>query len=73
MRDWRGWPPGPRSMRSASPLIGFSYGGMVSVYAAHEQVARAFSRPGLRFAGHAAFYAPCIAQFEDKQTTGSRC
>lgn len=51
-------------------LVGFSYGGMVSVYAAHEQVARAFSRPGLRFAGHAAFYAPCIARFEDNRTTG---
>jgi dienelactone hydrolase len=51
-------------------LVGFSYGGMVSVYAAHEQVARAFARPGLRFAGHAAYYAPCIAQFEDRQTTG---
>jgi dienelactone hydrolase len=51
-------------------LIGFSYGGMVSVYAAHEQVARTFAPPGLRFAAHAAFYAPCIAQFEDRQTTG---
>jgi dienelactone hydrolase len=51
-------------------LIGFSYGGMVSVYAAHEQVARTFAPPNLRFAGHAAFYAPCIARFEDRQTTG---
>ena len=51
-------------------LLGFSYGGMVSVYAAHEQVARTFAPSGLRFAGHAAFYAPCIAQFEDQRTTG---
>jgi dienelactone hydrolase len=51
-------------------LVGFSYGGMVSVYAAHEQVAQTFAPPGLRFAGHAAYYAPCIAWFEDRQTTG---
>lgn len=51
-------------------LLGFSYGGMVSVYSAYEQVARAFAPPDLRFAGHAAYYAPCIAQFEDRRTTG---
>lgn len=51
-------------------LVGFSYGGMASLYAAYEQVARAFSAPELRFAGHAAFYPPCIAQFEDGRTTG---
>jgi dienelactone hydrolase len=51
-------------------LLGFSYGGMVSVYAAYEQVARAFAPPDLRFAGHAGYYAPCIAQFEDRRATG---
>jgi dienelactone hydrolase len=51
-------------------LIGFSYGGMASLYAAYEQVAEAFAPAGLRFAGHAAFYPPCIAQFEDRRTTG---
>ncbi len=60
----------PEIDRQRVALIGFSYGGLASVYAAHEQVARAFAPPGLRFAGHAAFYAPCIAQFEDRQTTG---
>ncbi|HEX2114911.1 MAG TPA: dienelactone hydrolase family protein [Alphaproteobacteria bacterium] len=51
-------------------LLGFSYGGMVSLYSAYEQAASAFAPPGLRFAGHAAYYAPCIAQFEDRRTTG---
>lgn len=51
-------------------LVGFSYGGMAALYAAQEQVARVFAPDELRFAGHAAFYAPCIAQFEEKRTTG---
>jgi dienelactone hydrolase len=51
-------------------LVGFSYGGMASLYAAYEQVARAFAPPDLRFAGHVAFYPPCIAQFENRRTTG---
>jgi dienelactone hydrolase len=43
---------------------------MAALYAAQEQVARVFAPDELRFAGHAAFYAPCIAQFEEKRTTG---
>jgi dienelactone hydrolase len=51
-------------------VVGFSYGGMASLYAAYEQVAARFAPSGLRFAGHAAFYPPCIAEFEDRRTTG---
>jgi dienelactone hydrolase len=51
-------------------VVGFSYGGMASLYAAYEQVATSFSPSGLRFAGHAAFYPPCIAEFENRRTTG---
>lgn len=51
-------------------VVGFSYGGMASLYAAYEQVAAPFSPSGLRFAGHAAFYPPCIAEFENRRTTG---
>lgn len=57
-------------------LIGFSYGGMVSLYAAHRQVATAYRRyfemvhlPPLR--AHVAFYAPCIARFEDTRASGA--
>lgn len=56
-------------------LIGFSYGGMVTLYAAHEQVAELydelFDLGGRRFAAHAAYYAPCIAWFEDTRATGA--
>jgi dienelactone hydrolase len=52
-------------------LMGFSYGGMVAIYAAYRQTAMLFAPDGSRFAGHVAFYAPCIARFEDGRTTGA--
>ncbi len=52
-------------------LIGFSYGGMVATYAAYEQVAERFLPEGPRFAAHVAFYAPCIAEFQDNRATGA--
>ena len=52
-------------------LIGFSYGGMAAMYAAYAQVAERYAGSGLRFAAHVAYYAPCIADFEDDRTTGA--
>ncbi|MFC3225863.1 dienelactone hydrolase family protein [Marinibaculum pumilum] len=53
-------------------LIGFSYGAMSTVFAAYDQVADLFAGPGdPRFAGHIAFYGPCIARFRDARTTGA--
>lgn len=52
-------------------LIGFSYGGMATVFGAYEQVARQLAPDGLRFAAHVAFYAPCIGRFADNRTTGA--
>lgn len=52
-------------------LVGFSYGGMVATYAAYAQVAERFAPDGRRFAAHVAFYAPCIAEFEDNRATGA--
>ncbi|MDA0702833.1 MAG: dienelactone hydrolase family protein [Proteobacteria bacterium] len=52
-------------------LIGFSYGGMATTYAAQEQVAETLSPNGLRFAAHVAYYAPCIARFADRRATGA--
>lgn len=52
-------------------LIGFSYGGMVTTYAAYAQVAKAYAPDGRRFAAHVAYYAPCIAEFEDTRATGA--
>lgn len=54
---------------------GFSYGAMASVFAANAGVAERFAekyRLGpTRFAGHVAFYGPCITSFEDNRTTGA--
>ena len=52
-------------------LIGFSYGGMVATYAAYAQVAERYAPEGPRFAAHVAFYAPCIAEFQDSRATGA--
>jgi dienelactone hydrolase len=52
-------------------LIGFSYGGMASIYAISLPLAERLAPGGERFAGHVAFYAPCIARFEDLRTTGA--
>ena len=52
-------------------LAGFSYGGMATEYAMYSQLADRLSPDGLRFAGHVAYYAPCIARFADSRTTGA--
>ena len=57
-------------------LTGFSYGAMATMYALYAQVADKLGPPlangeRLRFAGHAAFYGPCIARFDDSRTTGA--
>src|SRR5262245_20287136 len=52
-------------------LIGFSYGGMASTYAVQALVADRLAPPGLRFAAHVSYYAPCIARFADRRTTGA--
>lgn len=52
-------------------LIGFSYGGMATTYAAHAQVAEAYAPDGSRFAAHVAYYAPCIARFAETRATGA--
>lgn len=51
-------------------LVGFSYGAMASMYAMNARIAAQLGR-GLAFAGHVAFYGPCIARFSDPRTTGA--
>ena len=53
-------------------LVGFSYGGMAAEYALQRTVADRFVPPsGPHFVGHVAYYAPCIARFADRRTTGA--
>ena len=52
-------------------LTGFSYGAMAATYGVYAQLADRLVPAGLRFAGHVAFYGPCIARFEDSRTTGA--
>ena len=57
-------------------LTGFSYGAMATTYALYAQIADRLAPPQangdrLRFAGHVAFYGPCIARFADSRTTGA--
>ncbi len=51
-------------------LVGFSYGAMASMYAMNGRVAAQLGK-GMKFAGHVAFYGPCIARFSDSRTTGA--
>ncbi|HEX6441307.1 MAG TPA: dienelactone hydrolase family protein [Stellaceae bacterium] len=57
-------------------LTGFSYGAMATMYALYAQIGDKLAAPQgngerLRFAGHVAFYGPCIARFADSRTTGA--
>ena len=61
----------PEIDRQQVVLAGFSYGGMATMYALYAQMADRFVPPDLRFAGHVAFYGPCIARFDDSRTTGA--
>lgn len=51
-------------------VMGFSYGGMAAAYMLDRRISEKLGR-GLRFAGHIAFYAPCIARFAKPRTTGA--
>ncbi len=52
-------------------VMGFSYGGMAAVLAAHEPVAAAFAIGGRRFVAHIGLYGPCLARFDDRRATGA--
>ena len=52
-------------------LLGFSYGAMAAMYGVPAVVAERLAPGGERFAGHVAFYGPCVARFDDVRTTGA--
>jgi dienelactone hydrolase len=61
----------PEIDRHRIVLTGFSYGAMAAMYGLYAQIADRLAPDGLRFAGHVAFYGPCIARFADSRTTGA--
>ena len=52
-------------------VMGYSMGGISSLMAAYDSVARHASFSNRRFALHVAFYAPCIVRVADIKTTGA--
>jgi dienelactone hydrolase len=62
----------PEVDRGNISILGFSYGGMISVLAAYEQVRKRFCRErDLRFASHVSYYGCSIPRFDDPTTTGA--
>ena len=51
--------------------IGFSYGGMIAVLTAYEQIRRHFVETDDRFAAHVSYYGPTVPRLEDYTTTGA--
>lgn len=61
----------PDVVASDIGLLGFSYGGMISVMAAYRQIASLFLPEALRFSRHVAFYGCSIPRLDDPATTGA--
>lgn len=56
----------------AVAIIGFSWGGMVTLLSVYEQVRRTYLRQRpLRFAGHVSYYGCSVPRLEDPTTTGA--
>lgn len=53
-------------------VMGFSYGGMISVLCAYEQIRRAFAvAPDDAFAAHASYYGCSVPRLDDPTATGA--
>lgn len=51
--------------------IGFSYGGMISILTAYEQLRRTFVPGPEKFAAHVSYYGPTVPRLVDYRTTGA--
>ncbi|MEM8856183.1 MAG: dienelactone hydrolase family protein, partial [Pseudomonadota bacterium] len=51
--------------------IGFSYGGMIAILTAYEQLRTHFVDGQERFATHVSYYGPTVPRLEDYRTTGA--
>ena len=52
-------------------IAGFSYGGMITVLSAYDQIARLYRPDGLKFAGHISYYGSSIPRLDDPTATGA--
>jgi dienelactone hydrolase len=52
-------------------VMGFSYGAMIAVLAAYEQLARLFAVEDQRFAAHVSYYGCSVPRLDDPTTTGA--
>jgi dienelactone hydrolase len=52
-------------------IIGFSYGGMIAVLTAYEQLAELFLPGGPRFAGHLSYYGCSVPRLHAPKATGA--
>ncbi|HEV2126775.1 MAG TPA: dienelactone hydrolase family protein, partial [Chloroflexota bacterium] len=50
-------------------VVGFSYGGMIALLTAYQQLAELLLPGGPRFAGHVSYYGCSIPRLEDSRTT----
>ncbi|MEM7694597.1 MAG: dienelactone hydrolase family protein [Pseudomonadota bacterium] len=51
--------------------IGFSYGGMICILTAYEQIRRHFVETDDKFAAHVSYYGPTVPRLIDPTTTGA--
>lgn len=52
-------------------ITGFSYGGMITVLTAYEQLRKTFIKTDDKFAAHVSYYGPTVPRLEDYRTTGA--
>lgn len=52
-------------------ITGYSYGGMITVLTAYEQIRKHFVKGDAKFAGHVSYYGPTVPRMEDYSTTGA--
>lgn len=52
-------------------VMGFSYGGMIAVLSAYEQMASLYAPGGERFAGHISYYGCSVPRLEEPAATGA--
>lgn len=52
-------------------ITGFSYGGMITILAAYEQLRKLFVQTDDKFAAHVSYYGPTVPRLEDYTTTGA--